>query len=91
MKGSVRGAAISISGMKESPVEYYFLTDIEVDARSREIFSFAKGWKFKNVSLKTKDNNTLKVQNSSDMDCITTQDTQREVHCTWHQRTSYTK
>ena len=68
MKGSVRGAAISISGMKESPVEYYFLTDIEVDARSQGDISFAKGWKFKNVSLKTKDNNTLKVQNSSDMD-----------------------
>jgi len=68
MKGSVRGAAISISGMKESPVENYFLTDIEVEARSQGDISFAKGWKFKNVSVKNKDNNVLKVQNSTEMD-----------------------
>jgi polygalacturonase len=68
MKGSVRGAAISISGMKESPVENYFLTDIEVEARSQGEISFAKGWKFKNVSIKTENNNILNVQNSSEMD-----------------------
>jgi polygalacturonase len=68
MKGSVRGAAISISGMKESPIENYFLTDIEVEARSQGDISFAKGWKFKNVSIKTENNITLKVQNSSVMD-----------------------
>jgi len=68
MKGSVRGAAISISGMKESPVENYYLTDIEIEARSQGDISFAKGWKFKNVSVKTKDNSVLKVQNSTEMD-----------------------
>lgn len=68
MKGTVRGAAISIAGMKESPVENYFLTDIDVVARSQGDISFAKGWKFKNVSIKTENNNILKVQNSSDMD-----------------------
>ena len=68
MKGTVRGAAISIAGMKESPVENYFLTDIEVVARSQGDISFAKGWKFKNVSIKTENNNILKVQNSTDMD-----------------------
>jgi len=68
MKGTVRGAAVSIAGMKESPVENYFLKDIEVVARSQGDISFAKGWKFKNVSIKTENNNILKVQNSTDMD-----------------------
>ena len=68
MKGTVRGAAVSIAGMKESPVENYFLKDIEVVARSQGDISFAKGWKFKNVSIKTENNNVLKVQNSTDMD-----------------------
>jgi len=68
MKGTVRGAAVSIAGMKESPVENYFLTDIDVVARSQGDISFAKGWKFKNVSIKTENNITLKVQNSTDMD-----------------------
>lgn len=68
MKGSVRGAAVSVSGMKESLVENYFLTDIEVEARSQGDISYAKAWKFKNVSIKTENNNTLKVQNSTEMD-----------------------
>ena len=68
MKGTVRGAAISISGMQESPVENYFITDIEIGARSQGDISFAKGWKFKNVTIKTQDNVALKVQNSTDME-----------------------
>ena len=68
MKGTVRGAAISIAGMKESPIENYFLTDIGIEARSQGDISYAKGWKFKNVSIKYIDNGVLKVQNSSDMD-----------------------
>jgi polygalacturonase len=68
MKGTVRGSAVSISGMKESPIEKYFLTDIEIEARSQGDISYASGWKFENVSIKTKDNIVLKIQNCSDMD-----------------------
>ena len=68
MKGTVRGPAISISGMKESPIENYFLSDIEIEARSAGDISFAKGWKFRNVSIKTSSPGTLKIKNSSDMD-----------------------
>jgi polygalacturonase len=68
MKGIVRGSAVSIAGMKESPIEKYFLSDIEVEARSPGDISFASGWKFKNVVIKTKDNGTMKVQNCSDME-----------------------
>lgn len=67
MKGTVRGAAISISGMKESPIENYFLTDIEIEARTPGDISNAKGWRFKNVSIKTTTGGVLKFQNSTDM------------------------
>lgn len=68
MKGTVRGSVISITGMKESPVENFFLTDIEIDAGSYGDISFASGWKFKNVSIKAKNNGALKVQNCTEMD-----------------------
>ncbi len=67
-KGTVRGSAITISGMKESPIENYYLTDIEIEARSPGDISYAKGWRFNNVSIKTQDNGTLKTQNCTDMD-----------------------
>jgi polygalacturonase len=68
MKGTVRGAAISISGMKESPIENYYLTDIEIEAGTPGDISFAKGWKFKNVSIKTTNGGALKFQNCTDIE-----------------------
>jgi len=68
MKGTVRGSAISIAGMKESPIESYYLTDIEIEARTPGDISYAKGWKFKNVSIKTTNGGVLKFQNSTDME-----------------------
>ena len=66
--GSVRGQAVSIAGMKESPIENYFLTDINIEARTPGDISFARGWKFKNVSVKSPEDATLRVQNSEDME-----------------------
>ncbi|MGD0340515.1 MAG: glycosyl hydrolase family 28 protein [Bacteroidales bacterium] len=66
--GSVRGQAVSIAGMKESPIGNYFLTDISVEARTPGDISFARGWKFKNVTVKCPENETLRVQNSEDME-----------------------
>ena len=54
--------------MKESPVENYFLTDIKIEAKTTGEISFAKGWKFKNVSIKATSPGEIKIQNSSDMD-----------------------
>ena len=68
MKGTVRGAAVSISGMKESPIENYFLTDVDVESRTPGDISFAKGWKLVNVSIKTTNGGTLNFQNTSDME-----------------------
>jgi hypothetical protein len=64
----VRGQAVSISGMKESPIGNYFLSDINIEARTPGDISFARGWKFKNVSVKCPENATLRVQNSEDME-----------------------
>ncbi|MCJ7448203.1 MAG: glycosyl hydrolase family 28 protein [Bacteroidales bacterium] len=68
IKGTVRGSAISISGMKESPIENYFLSDIDIEARSPGDISFAKGWRFKNVTIKTTTVGELRIQNSTEMD-----------------------
>ncbi len=67
IKGTVRGSAISVYGMKESPIENYFLTDIDIRAGSPGDISFAKGWRFKNVSIKTEGESAFKIQNSIDM------------------------
>ena len=67
-KGTVRGSAVSISGMKESPIENYFLTDIDVEARTPGDIAFAKGWRFKIVSIKSAGAGELKVRDSSDME-----------------------
>jgi len=69
-KGTVRGSAVSISGMKESPVENYFLTDIDVETRTPGDIAFAKGWRFKNVSIKSALPGELIVRDSSDMETI---------------------
>ncbi|HZL76932.1 MAG TPA: glycosyl hydrolase family 28 protein [Bacteroidales bacterium] len=66
--GSVRGQAVSIAGMKESPIENYFLSDINIEARTPGDISNARGWKFKNVSVKCPEDATLRVQNSEDME-----------------------
>ncbi|MCX6328512.1 MAG: glycoside hydrolase family 28 protein, partial [Bacteroidia bacterium] len=68
--GTVRGSAVSISGMKESPIENYFLTDINVEARNPGEIAFAKGWRFKNVSIKSSGTGELKVTDSIDMDTV---------------------
>lgn len=67
MKGTVRGAAISISGMKESPIENYFLTDVDIQSKTSGDISFAKGWKFMNTIIKPTTPGAIKVQNSTDM------------------------
>jgi polygalacturonase len=66
--GTVRGSAISISGMKESPIENYFLSDISIEARTPGEISFAKGWRFKNVSIQSSGTDELKVSNSTEME-----------------------
>lgn len=68
MKGTVRGSAISISGNRESPIENYFLRDVSIEARSKGDISWAKGWKFTNVSVSTANQSELIIRNSSDMD-----------------------
>lgn len=65
--GSVRGPAISVAGMKESPVESYFLTDIDVEARSPGEISMAKGWRFNNVRIRSTGSAELRVRDCEEM------------------------
>jgi polygalacturonase len=60
--------ALSVSGTKESIVKAFHLKDVEIEAGTAGRISFAQGWKFQNVSIKTKDKSQLNVQNCSDME-----------------------
>ncbi len=73
IKGTVRGSAISVSGMKESPIENYSLTDIAVEAKSPGELSFAKGWRFKNVNIKSPGADEIKVKDCTDMQVVINQ------------------
>jgi polygalacturonase len=66
--GTVRGQAVSIAGMKESPIENFTLSNINVEARTPGDITFGKGWKFNGVSVKYPEEASLRVQNSEDMD-----------------------
>jgi hypothetical protein len=67
MKGTVRGSAITIQGMKESPIENFTITDTQIEARSPGEISYAKDWKFNKVTINSANSTELKVQNSSGM------------------------
>ncbi len=60
--------AISASGMAESIVKNFHLKDVEIEANTAGGISYAQGWKFENVSIKTKDNSELDVRNSTEID-----------------------
>ncbi len=59
--------ALSVSGTKESIVKAFDLKDIEIDAESAGRISYAQGWEFENVSIKTKDNSPIDVQSCTEM------------------------
>jgi len=58
--------AISVSGMAESVIDGFVLSNVTIEARSKGDIQYAKGWKFKNVQLIAKD--SLRVTNCKDMD-----------------------
>jgi len=57
--------AISVSGQAESIVDGFFLTDVNIEARSAGSINYSKGWRFKDVQLKATDE--LMVTNCTDM------------------------
>lgn len=57
--------AISVSGMPESIVDGFYLSNVAIEARSAGSINFSKGWRFKNVAISAPD--SLKVTNCSDM------------------------
>lgn len=68
IKATGASRAISASGTKESIVKDFQLSDIDIEAKSAGRISYAQGWKFANVTIKTTDNSELNVGNSSDME-----------------------
>lgn len=60
--------ALSVSGTRESIVDDFKLTDVEIEADSAGRITYAQGWKFEDVSIRTRDNVQLNVTNCADMD-----------------------
>lgn len=54
--------ALSVSGTKESIVKDFHLSDIKIEADTAGRISYAQGWKFEKVTIKTKDNSKLDEQ-----------------------------
>lgn len=59
--------ALSVSGTEESIVKEFSLKDIDIKAESAGRISYAQGWKFENVSIKTDNDDKLTIQNCTDM------------------------
>ena len=57
--------ALSVSGMPESIVDGFFLSNVSIEARSAGSINYSNGWRFKNVQLQAAD--SLKVTNCTDM------------------------
>lgn len=67
IKATGAGRAVSASGTKESIVKDFHLNDIDIEAKSAGQISYAQGWQSENITIKTADNSTLDVRNSSNM------------------------
>ena len=52
---------------KESIIDNFIVRDLDVAARSAGSISYAKGWRFENVNIKTNDNSKLDVINCTEM------------------------
>jgi polygalacturonase len=59
--------AILASGLKESTLKNFQLSNIKIESDTYGAISYADGWKFENVEVKTKDNLPLDVNNSANM------------------------
>jgi hypothetical protein len=59
--------ALSFSDMNESIVKAFCLKGVDIEAGSAGKISFAEGWKFENVSIKTSENAKLNARNCSGM------------------------
>ncbi|NLZ07851.1 MAG: glycoside hydrolase family 28 protein [Phycisphaerae bacterium] len=59
--------AISASGMRISILKDFHLNDVRIEADTAGQVMFAKGWRFNNVSIQTKEDRKLDVQGSEDM------------------------
>ena len=67
VKATGASRAISAAGTKESIIDNFIVRDLDVAARSAGSISYAKGWRFENVNIKTNDNSKLDVINCTEM------------------------
>lgn len=59
---------INAAGLEQSPLEKFEFRNIEVNAAAAGDISFAKGWLFRNVTVKTADNSTVAVKHSNNVE-----------------------
>lgn len=62
--------AISASGMRTSVLKDFILKDVHIEAETAGQIMFAKGWRFDNVSIRTREDRKLDVQGCEDMQLL---------------------
>jgi len=62
----IKGAkkAINVVGLENSMIENITLKDVNIEAETAGKISYSKNWKLENVSIKTKDQSQLTIENS---------------------------
>jgi hypothetical protein len=59
--------AINASGLEQSSLENFNFSDVEINAAAAGDINYARKWTMKKVNIKAKDNSTVSVKNSSDV------------------------
>jgi polygalacturonase len=59
--------AINASGLEQSSLENFNFSDVEINAAAAGDINYARKWTMKKVNIKAKDNSTMSVKNSSDV------------------------
>lgn len=60
--------AINAAGMETSPLENFTFNDVTIQATNAGKIEYGKNWRFTNVSIHTKNNSSINVTNSVDME-----------------------
>lgn len=59
--------AINASGLEQSSLENFNFSNVDINAAAAGDINYAEKWTLKNVSIKAKDNSTVGVKNSKDV------------------------
>jgi hypothetical protein len=57
--------AINGSGLEQSLLENFHFSDVDINADNAGEVSYARGWEWKRVTIRSKDSSTVRINNSN--------------------------